>query len=64
MIQRSGKPLVPTLAALALLFGGSAAIAQQSSSSRAAPAHLEARDAHNDRRGICAKCGGGQPRGS
>ena len=33
MIQRSGKNLVPALAALALLFGGSVAIAQQSSSS-------------------------------
>ena len=32
MIQRSGKPLVPALAALALLFGCSVAIAQQSNS--------------------------------
>ncbi|MGA7921596.1 MAG: DUF4142 domain-containing protein [Candidatus Acidiferrales bacterium] len=39
MIQRSGKTLVPTLAALALLFVGSVAIAQQSSSSTTSTQH-------------------------
>jgi putative membrane protein len=39
MIQRSGKNLVPALAALALLFGGSVAIAQQSSSSTTSTQH-------------------------
>ena len=39
MIQRSGKPLVPALAALALLFGGSVAIAQQSNSSTTSTQH-------------------------
>ncbi len=40
MIRRSGKKLVPALAALALLFGGSVAIAQQSSSSTTSTQHV------------------------
>ena len=39
MIQRSGKTLVPALAAFALLFGGSVAIAQQSSSPTTSTQH-------------------------
>jgi putative membrane protein len=39
MIQRSGKTLVPALAALALLFAGSVAFAQQSSSSTTGTQH-------------------------
>src|SRR5271156_1262769 len=39
MIQRSGKMFVPSLAALALLFGSSIAIAQQSSSSTTGTQH-------------------------
>ncbi len=39
MIQRSGKTLVPALAALALVFGGTMAIAQQSSSSANSTQH-------------------------
>ncbi len=39
MIQRSGKTLVPAMAALALLFGGPTAIAQQSSLSTTGSQH-------------------------